>query len=315
MKPNLIVTASDHKYGDFLIDHWFRSLREYSDSTASDVVVLDYGPSTAQRFYLEAHGVHLWPGKRDGHVAVVRYRELRDLLAAHEECGQVLLCDSGDIIFQGDIARIFDIEPERFRAVTEDYKPLFSVFISADFFGPRDRERLSECSILNPMINGGMVAGPRNKMMALADECLSTITDWTKFGPDQIVINDVLYREGFHELDKLYNYVVATAKEGIRIEGGVFKTAKGRTPIVVHNAGNVGLLRPVEDFGFGADRNTLKEEVYTALRALYQSTEGLFKTQELFIESRRRFRSRLNRLIRNLLPPGTDRRSSRREYR
>lgn len=300
MKPNLIVTASDQKYGDFLIDHWLSSLREYTDASAADIVVLDYGLSTAQRFYLEAHGVYRWPGKRDGHVAVVRYRELRDLLAVHEECRQVLLCDSGDIIFQDSVAPVFDIEPDRFRAVTEDYKPLFSVFISADFFGQQDRERLSECFILNPMINGGMVVGPRNKMISLAEACLSTIVDRTKFGPDQIVLNDVLHRDGFHELDVLYNYVVATAKEGIRIENGVFKTSKGRTPIVVHNAGNVGLLRPIENFGFGADRNRLKEDVYTALRTLYQSTEGLFKTQELFIESRRRFRSRLNRLLRDL---------------
>ncbi len=164
-------------------------------------------------------------------------------------------------------------------------------------------EHWLECFVRNPMINGGFVAAPREKMMALADECLRTIKDHTKFGPDQIVLNGVLHAEGYEELDSLYNYVLATAKEGIRIKDGRFFTGQGREPIVVHNAGNVGLLRPIENFGYGAERNRLKEDVYAALQALYASTEGLFKTQELFLESRRLFRSKARALMRDLVPP------------
>jgi hypothetical protein len=297
-----IITASDRKYGDFLIEHWLKSLRENSDLSDIDVVVLDYGLSTAQRFYLEGHGVALFPGERNGHVAVIRYRELRDFLTVNSSYEQVALCDSGDVIFQGDISPVFQKHVNAYRAVPEDYKPLFSAFIGPEFFGPKDRERLSECFIRNPMINGGFVVAPRDKMIALANACLSTIKDYTKFGPDQIVLNGVLYEAGYIELDSIYNYVIATAKEGVRIENGTFLTGKGRMPIVVHNAGNVGLMRPVENFGFGPKHNVLKEDVYNAIHALYQSTEGLFKTQELFLDSRKLFRKQFRKLKKELVP-------------
>lgn len=308
MKANLIVTASDRRYGDFLIEHWYASLADSSDLSAIDIVVLDYGLSTAQRYWLEGHGIATRACVRDGHPAVVRYRDLRALLAG-ASWEQVLLCDSGDIIFQSDISEVFRIEPGRFRAATEDYKPPFSVFISGEFFDSRDRERLTERFVLSPMINGGLVVGPREKMLRLAEVILGTTKTLAKFGPDQIVLNDVLWRDGFYELEKLWNYVVATAKEGVAIEAGVFRTGSGRLPAVVHNAGNLSFLRPVENFGYGRDRNQLKEEVYVALRALYQSTEGLFKTQELFFQSRRRFRFLMRRMLREL---GYGNRNSRR---
>lgn len=299
----MILTASDRRYGDFLIEHWLRSLRENTKLLGVDIVVLDYGLSLAQRFYLEKNGVRVYPGVRDGHVTVIRYRELRDFLLEHPQYEQVLLCDSGDLIFQGDISPIFDIAPQTYRAVTEDYKPFFSAFLRADFFSPEDRHRLSECFIRNPMINGGFIVAPREKMIALAETCLKTIKDHTKFGPDQIVLNGVLYEDGYTALDPIYNYVIATAKEGIRIEGGRFFTSLGREPLVVHNAGNLGLLRPIENFGYGPEHNKLKEDVYAALQALYISTEGLFKTQGLFLESRRIFRIKLQTLLKDLVPP------------
>lgn len=309
MKTNVLITASDRRYGDFLIEHWLRSLRDNADLSDIDVAVLDYGLSTAQRFYLQTNSVLVYPGKRDGHVTVIRYRELRSLLQTHPEYEQAALCDSGDIIFQGDIAPVFKRDTASFRAVCEDYKPFFSIFISPDFFDAEDRERLSECFIRNPMINGGFVVGPREKMIALADECLSVIKDKTRFGPDQIVVNDVLYRDRFVRLDPLYNYVIATAKEGIKIEGGAFMTGEYREPVVVHNAGNIGALRPIEDFGYGPSHNKLKEDVYVALRALYVSSEGLFKTQELFLDSRRLFRHQVRRLLRDLGLAGPRRRA------
>jgi len=137
-------------------------------------------------------------------------------------------------------------------------------------------------------------------MIHLSREVLGTTKIWTKFGPDQIVLTDLLWTEGFHELDKLWNYVVATAKEGVRIQDGQFYTEAGRKPVVVHNAGNLSFLRPVENFGFGPDHNQLREDVYHALRGLYQSMEGLFKTQEVFVESRHRFRSRLKSILQDL---------------
>jgi hypothetical protein len=302
MKHNVIVTASDRHYGDFLIEHWFASLRDTTKLDDIDVAVLDYGLSRAQRYWLSSHKIAVRSGIRDGHVAVIRYRDFSLHLKENPFYRQACLCDSGDIIFQGDISPVFTQDTEQYRAVCEDYKPMFSVFISPDFFSKADRKRLSACFVENPMINAGFIVGPREAMVDLADTCIRSIRDWSKFGPDQIVVNGHLYEKGFKRLDSLWNYVIATAKSGVHIENGTILTLKGNKPVVVHNAGNVGALRPIENFGYGPDRNHLREEVLHALHALYQSSDGLFKTQELFTSSRRKFQSSAKRLLEELKP-------------
>ena len=300
MKTNLIITASDKKYGDFLIEHWFASLRANTNLEYIDVAVLDYGLSMAQRFYLQSNGVIVRSCERDGHVTSIRYRDMKFLLQEHPEYQQIMLCDSGDIIFQVDINVLFSENVDEFRAVCEDYKPLFSIFISNDFFDPDDKDRLLECFIKNPMINGGMVIGPRQKMIDLCNVINSTIKDKSRFGPDQIVLNGYLYEKGFYRLDSIYNYVIATAKEGIEIKKGLFYTGTGRLIVVVHNAGNVGTFRPIEHFGYGPSYNMLKGDVYRTLKTFYESTEGLFKTQELFIDSQRKFKMAFRNFLKDM---------------
>ncbi|GAB1482708.1 hypothetical protein MASR2M78_15240 [Treponema sp.] len=136
--------------------HWLSSLRTNVDISNLDIAILDYGLSLAQRYYLEHEGIIVRSGHRDGHVAVLRYREFAALLRDHPEYQQALLCDSGDMLFQGDISGLFNEHVDSYRAVCEDYKPFFSIFIGSDFFSPSDRQRLSECFIRNPMINGAL---------------------------------------------------------------------------------------------------------------------------------------------------------------
>lgn len=300
MKTNLIITASDKKYGDFLIEHWFASLRANTNLEHIDVAVLDYGLSVAQRFYLQSNGVIVRSCERDGHVTSIRYRDMKLLLQEHPEYQQVMLCDSGDIIFQADINILFSEHTDQFRAVCEDYKPLVSIFISKDFFDPEDKDRLLECFIKNPMINGGMVIGPRQKMIDLSEIVNITIKDKSRFGPDQVVLNGYLYDKGFYRLDSIYNYVIATAREGIEIKKGMFYTGAGRLIAVVHNAGNVGTFRPIDHFGYGPSYNILKGDVYRTLKTFYESTEGLFKTQELFIDSQRKFKMTFRKFLKDM---------------
>lgn len=296
MKPYAIVTASDRKYGDFLIEHWLRSLQENVRLDAIDIVVLDYGLSLAQRFYLEHQGVRLHPGDRDGHVTVIRYREIRNLLTEVQPYGQVCLCDSGDIIFQGDISEIFERAPQHFRAVCEDSKPVFSFFIKDNFFRPADRQRITDCFLKHSVINGGFIVAPRERMLELCDACLDMILDKGHFGPDQLVLNLLLHERGFEALERRWNFVVATAAEPIQVVDGVILDQAGQRIPVVHNAGNFRFLRPIEDFGYGPGHNLLKKEIYMALRGFYASRSSLATAQETVQRSRRE----LAELIRKL---------------
>lgn len=304
MKSKAIITASDRRYGDFLIEHWLRSLRDNADLSDVDVCVLDYGLSEAQRFFLEAHGVVVEPCRRDGHVVVVRYRDMERLLESRPQYRQACLCDSGDIVFQGNVSAVFDMAPDSFRAVCEDYKTMFSLFITPRFFSAEDRRRLTDAFMAKPMINGGFVVGSREGMLELARAVDSMIKDPTSYGPDQLIVTWLLHERGFVSLDPIYNYVIPTAKEGLAIKDGRFYTGAGREPVVVHNAGNVGVLRPVKEFGYGKGKEVvLKEDLYAALRALYVSADGFFRTQGTLREHRLRVAGMFAKMRRDLRMP------------
>ena len=107
MKENVIITASDKKYGDFLIEHWYKSLKENCNLSNIYIFVIDYGLSVAQKYYLKHNDISVFEGKRNGHVVIIRFREINTILSAYNY-NQVLLCDSGDIIFQKDISPLLN---------------------------------------------------------------------------------------------------------------------------------------------------------------------------------------------------------------
>lgn len=277
---NAIYTASDRKYGDFLIDHWYRSLRENSDLSDTQVRVLDYGLSTAQRYYLSHEGAQVVPCVRDGHPAVIRFRDMARHLEDHP-ADQVLACDGGDIIFQGDISPLFRRDTGRFRAVAEDLSTGYDAFLNEEFFAKADLRFLQETLSGRPQINAGFLVAPARRFVELCQKVDATILRHDKFGPDQIVVNGVLHTEGYADLDSGYNYVVATAARSFTIVDGTFVYAdNGQTIPVVHNAGNWSLLRPIRNFGYGPGFNELKTDVLNTLRFVHRSTSFLVGTRD-----------------------------------
>jgi len=221
MKDNVIITASDKKYGDFLIEHWFRSLIENSDLSSIDIFVIDYGLSVAQQCYLKHHDIKIYKGEKDGHVVIIRFREMKSILAQYNY-DQVILCDSGDIIFQQDISPVFLNHKDNFRAVEEDIKSPFSMFIKDEFFSGEIKKKLTNSLLKNRMINAGFLVGPGNKMMLLCEKMLETLKTYKKFGPDQILVNYFLHKERFIPLEKGYNFVISTTKDEFYIKNGIF---------------------------------------------------------------------------------------------
>ncbi|MCC5842784.1 MAG: hypothetical protein JJU05_00895 [Verrucomicrobia bacterium] len=273
MKSYAIFTACDAKFGDFLIDHWLKSLCDNVDLRNLEPVVLDYGLSTAQRFFLEQHETRVVPCKRDGHVVNLRFRDMASVLE-ETPYEQVVLSDSGDIIFQTDFTSIFQDHPGMFRGVTEELKPGFDHYVNEEFFSKEDCKRLQVVLREKDMVNAGFIAGPGAAMRDLGRELMKRLKSPAKFGPDQIIVNDVFYREGFRELDRRYNYVIATSTADLEIRNGRF-FVDGDLVSVVHNTGNVSFLRPVENFGYGENRNQLKKELAQALKVLYTTTDGI----------------------------------------
>ncbi len=277
-KPFVIYTASDKKYGDFLIDHWFTSLRENVELSQTDVRVLDYGLSTAQRYYLEHEGVGVRRCVKDGHVAVIRFRDLA-LDLENSSYQQILAVDGGDILFQEDISELFTANHDRFRAVNEDLISGFDMLLREEYFARETIAAIRKATALRPQINAGFLLGPRKGFLSLCDQINRLVLDKTAFGPDQLVVNKVLNERGYVALPRDFNFVLATSREKFFIENGVFYAEPSRRRIaVVHNAGNWKFLRPIEDFGYGADRNHVKRDVLRTLRLLHRSNDFLYQT-------------------------------------
>jgi len=69
---HLIYTYCNAGKGDFLIEHWLKSLCLNVCLSKIDVMVIDFGLSPAQRATLLEQGVIIWPGIRDGRMSACR---------------------------------------------------------------------------------------------------------------------------------------------------------------------------------------------------------------------------------------------------
>ncbi|GIX42691.1 MAG: hypothetical protein KatS3mg129_2424 [Leptospiraceae bacterium] len=281
-KPYLIATASDKKYGDFLIEEWLESILDNVNIKKIQILVLDYGLTKAQRFYLEKHKVIVSKCNRDGHVVNIRFRDLNNFLKAHYY-EQILTCDGGDIIFQDDISHLFEEHQDQYRAVCEDLAPFFDYFINTDYFYKEDIKEIKDVLLLKRMINAGLIIAPYDKMKHLCEVIIKKTKDISRFGPDQILVNYVLHKEGFVALPTKYNFIPVTCLDEFYIKDSFFYDKNENKIPVVHNAGNLDYFRAIENFGYNKDHNILKEDVLKTLRTFYSSLHIINKPKKEFM--------------------------------
>ncbi|MEI8375978.1 MAG: hypothetical protein WCJ35_24400 [Planctomycetota bacterium] len=254
-KRHAIFTASDEHRIGFLLKHWLPSLQENVDLTHIDVNVLDYGLTEPHRDELQARGVCCHRCVKDGHVGNVRVRDVA-VIGAKLNYDQILAVDSGDVIFQADIAVLFEQGKGRFHAVIEELNvPIHHVFMDRSDFPPEVRRRILYYLYDKPVINGGFLLGPPAMFRKF----------WEKFGElgvghqcfctDQMVLNYMLHQDGFKTLDRRYNYVTISMLSPISIRDGVVYDAAGEVIPVVHNAGMKDFAHKIGDFGYGPQYN------------------------------------------------------------
>ncbi len=255
MPRHAIVTCCDARFGDFLLQHWLVSLQANVDLADIDVVVLDYGLSEVQRNALTSRGVQVRPCARDGVVYAIRYRDLARLLD-EQDYDQVLSVDGGDLIFQADIRPLFDQDRDRFRAVPEELQiPLHELLIQRSDLAPERFQEMLDFLDGKPMVNAGLLFGPAEKFREFWRFLRDTSLAFNCFGTDQLLLNYVLYRDGFVALAPKFNFVLVTASSRYSIRDRVFLDHDGNVIPVVHNAGNVESMRAIRDFGYGSAGN------------------------------------------------------------
>ncbi len=266
----VIITASDSNCGDFLIKHWLKSLKENVNLNLTDVAVLNYGLTKEQKDILLSEDVIVVDCVRDGHIVNLRYRDILKFLKEHPY-EQVLACDGGDIIFQKDIAHIFNYHKNEFRGVTERIPVglYLYYYLKTSSFYEEYKEYLSLILKGKKVINGGFIIAPGNMFIDLCQHMLKIIKKLESFGPDQIVLNYVLYKDGFFEIETEYNFVLTQYTNRFKIKDGIFYDNKGEVISVVHNAGHFKFFRTMDNLGYGKGHNKLNIFSYVPLKLFY----------------------------------------------
>ena len=260
MKKFVIITACNYKYGDFLIEHWLKSLLDNIDTRLVDIIVLDYGLTEVQRKELKLKKVKVVLCKLDGHIVNIRFSDMRKFLEKNKY-EQIISCDGGDIIFQKDITHLFSENKNEFRIVAEELRdPFMKQMLKRKPFNYELRKEILYILNNKKSLNAGFIIAPRKKSIDLCKFLEENTVKKEIFGSDQFLVNIYLYRNGFVDLGCDYNFIPTIFKNKFKIKEGVF-LSNGEPISIIHNAGN--WFRSLENFGYGKCHNHLKPFHYT----------------------------------------------------
>lgn len=269
MLKNIILTCSNEKCGDFLINHWLRSLKKNVNLDNIDVVVIDYGLNKLQKALLLKEKISLFKGTNKYHIVNKRFFDSVKYLK-NKSYDQVLFIDGGDTIFQDDITHVFNKDKNTFRVIPLGMEVLFFEWFIFDNFEKKIKEKIWKVVKNKTVINAGVIFAPYNKFLSLCNNMKKLIRNKDAFGPDQIILNYYLYQKGFVFLDSKYNFMMSTEEKGFIVKKGIFYKPNGEKVMIVHNAGQMDFFRPIENFGYGEQYNQIKHLVYHAKKTQYQ---------------------------------------------
>ena len=269
MLKNVIITCSNEKYGDFLINHWLKSLKDNVNLQNIDIVVIDYGLTDNQKQRLKEKNVAIFKGLKKYHIVNKRFFDARKFLSKNKY-DQILFIDGGDTIFQEDITDVFNKDKNTFRVVPIGMEVLFFEWFIFDNFEKKIKEKIWKIVKNKIVINAGVIFAPYNKFLSLCDDMEKLIKDKDAFGPDQIILNYYLYQKGFIFLDSKYNFMMSTEEKGFIVKKGIFYKHNREKITIVHNAGQMDFFRPINNFGYGKEFNQIKYVIYNVKKTQYQ---------------------------------------------
>lgn len=286
-----IVTAINAKYGDFFVNDWYKSLNENVELKNIDIVVLDYGLTAEQRRAVK--NVKFVPCHFDGNITSLRYRDLNKFLQENKY-DQILLVDSGDLIFQADISHLFNENKDSIRAVVEKYtlknEFIYKSKIKKDYIA--DVKKTLEH---HKVINGGFILASRENFLVLIKDYLDLAINLESYGTDQLGINYLLYKKGFVELDEKYNFLIMShlAKD-FYIRKGKFYKSNNELIHVVHNGGGNEYIRAIKNFGYKSTNNKWNLSTYLYKPSIATTVNKVFRLIDKTTSGLKRDKRRTN---------------------
>jgi hypothetical protein len=263
---NAIFTCSDSNCGDFLVNHWLKSLKENVNLRNTDVVVIDYGLTKKQVAALKYKEVIVYKCKRDGFPNAIKFRDIYNFLSKHKY-DQVLTCDGGDIIFQEDISHLFSKDKSRFRAACEELFLPYNLFFVDRYFSKENAKQIKEIIKGKKMINMGVLIAPYKLFNQLCKE-FNNLVKCSVWMADQMAVNYILYKNGFVRLNEKYNFVISGTHKKFLIRDGTFYQMDGKKIPIIHHTGNSTLFKRINNFGYGKEFNRLNKITHIGVVAI-----------------------------------------------
>lgn len=265
---NLIATAGNDRIRDFLVNDWYRSLKENVNLSNTDVLVINYGLTGLPKEVINFPAV-----ERSGLINNTRFINLAIFLENHPEYDQILFCDGGDIIFQSDISYLFEEHRDAFRAVVEQLSPPIDLVVKEEDLvnGKEIKSFLSN----KKLFNVGVIIAPREGFLEFARTMERRLKNINVWGGDTVIGNYVIYKNPHVELPSKYNFIPSTAREKFYVKDSKFYLENGELIPIVHNAGRYRFLRPVKDFGYGPGKNRVNKFNIWMFRMLFSVSNFL----------------------------------------
>lgn len=257
---NVIITSTNMRDIDFVINDWYKSIKRNVNLENIDVVVIGFNLTKEKIDIAKEKGLIIYEiHNSDINVIIDRFIYSLEFLK-NTEYKNVMFCDGGDLLFLDDISLFLNTSKKEIEVVREYYyNNYFYSLINEKNFTKENALIFKKLLKNKRVINAGVIVGNSNNIIHLFEELLSYVKK-KKFGPDQIILNYLLYRDGFKEIEENYNYILSAARENY------FKS-KNKIKIL-HNAGGKNFFRLIRNFGID-NKNSINKIQYYIVRIFF----------------------------------------------
>ncbi|MDD3263742.1 MAG: hypothetical protein PHT94_02500 [Candidatus Nanoarchaeia archaeon] len=303
-KTHAIITSTNLRDVDFVINHWYKSIKENVNLKNIDIVLVGLDLSKEKIDEARKTGLKVYSYNLNGrNVVMNRFKGIIQFLKENNY-ENIIITDGGDVLFLDDVSSFLEEKKKKIQVVREYYRNFFfHSLINENNFSKENTEKIKKMISEKKVINIGVLVGNSKKIVELLENMYKFVKK-ESFGPDQVIINYLLYKNGFEEIDELYNFIPNVTKRNIKSKNSIFllnnkkvkyKETNKQTQIkqkketikektnnktnkkieiekikIIHNAGGLKFFRVIKDFGYNNSKNKINKLQYLVVRFFFK---------------------------------------------
>lgn len=269
-KKNAIITSTNLRDVDFVINHWYKSIKKNVDLKNIDVVLVGLDLSKEKISEAKKTGLKVYSYNLNGrNVVMNRFKGIIQFLKENNY-ENIIITDGGDVLFLDDVSSFLNKKKDKIEVVREHYRNFFfHSLINEKNFSKENTQKIKKLISNKKVINIGVLIGNSKKIIKLLENMYKFVKK-ESFGPDQVIINYLLYKDGFEEIDELYNFIPNVTKRKIKSSKSNFLLKNNEKIKIIHNAGGLKFFRVIKDFGYNNSKNKINKLQYLMVRFFFK---------------------------------------------